>query len=438
MTEEKEQDKRHTYDSWRIVTEADFVTLFIKTWFSFVSTLRELYPDRAKPYYEATGDAPYLSQYREEFSENFYFLLKYSKIEADLIHTYRRGLRMTGAHYPRFLLKDFYKFNSSFKESYVEAYGAAGGYSGTLRLVIRLAKDNMAKAELICTDKQFLSKTKEKHIITSTSIAVDDIIELIVQNLEEKPREISETGMLITFYQFFFRLVSADLTSALEEKKNALPDKGNKQVKQVYSLMQSFCMRGSEALKAQCLNPDISDEHKLLIQLPTYEYTQSFGNLSAAEEQRAYLWFISFAYRLRNALFHEIIDPLDVSWQIIFKSAYLVLKHVVEANVGRLKMCETLKELAPKVVESDFRESPPPQIPINESFQTTFKTEKIEIAQYTKDGAKVKVEMTVICDGISYRVQCTVKREEGKEAVVKHVQITQQEESPSDRESEQG
>ena len=76
MTEKKEQDKRHTYDSGRIITEADFVTLFIKTWFSFVATLRELYPDRAQPYYEATGDSPYLSQYREELSENFYFLLK--------------------------------------------------------------------------------------------------------------------------------------------------------------------------------------------------------------------------------------------------------------------------------------------------------------------------------------------------------------------------
>lgn len=255
------------------------------------------------------------------------------------------------------------------------------------------------------------------------SIAVDDIIDLIVQNLEEKPREISETGMLIVFYQYFFRLVSADLTSALEEKKNALPDKGNKQVKQVYSLMQSFCMRGSEALKAQCLNPEISDEHKLLTQLPTYEYTQSLGSLSAAEEHRAYLWFISFAYRLRNALFHEIIDPLDVSWQIIFKSAYLVLKHVVEANVGRLKMLETLKELAPLVVENDFRNAPPPEIPINESYQTSFKTEKVEVVKYTNAGARIFVEMIITCNGIRYRMQCIVRTDEKQKEVVKNVQI---------------
>ena len=422
--EEQEQNKRHTYDNWRIVTEADFVTLFIKTWFSFVATLRELYPDRAKPYYEATGDKPYLSQYRKEFEKHYYFLLKYSDIEQELIRTYRRGLKMTSEKYPRFLVDDFHRINPAFKESYVEDYGAPGGYSGKLRLVVRLSKDNAAKADIISTDKHFLSKVKENNVIASTTVQVDDILGLIIQNIEENPREIAETGLLITFYQFFFRIVASDLISVLEGKKNALPDRGNKQVKQVYSLMQSFCMRASEAMKAQCLNPEISEEHKLLIQVPTYEYTQSFGKLSDVEEQRAYLWFITFAYRLRNALFHEIIDPLDVSWQIIFKNAYLVLKHVVEANVGRLKMCELLKDSAPKVVEIDFRNAPPPEIPISEDYQTSFITERVELLQYTKDGVKVFVEMTIICKGLRYHVKCNVRwNEKLKNETVKNVQI---------------
>ena len=37
-------------------------------------------------------------------------------------------------------------------------------------------------------------------------------------------------------------------------------------------------------------------------------------------------WFASYVYSLRNALFHEIITPLDEEWQTIFKSAYLILK----------------------------------------------------------------------------------------------------------------
>ena len=29
-----------TYKNWKAVTEADFVSLFIKTWFAYISTLR--------------------------------------------------------------------------------------------------------------------------------------------------------------------------------------------------------------------------------------------------------------------------------------------------------------------------------------------------------------------------------------------------------------
>ena len=41
-------------------------------------------------------------------------------------------------------------------------------------------------------------------------------------------------------------------------------------------------------------------------------------------------------YRLRNALFHEIIDPLDEEWQVIFKNAYLVLKEIVDLNIAAI------------------------------------------------------------------------------------------------------
>ena len=60
------------------------------------------------------------------------------------------------------------------------------------------------------------------------------------------------------------------------------------------------------------------------------------------EEEKAYLWFISFVYRLRNALFHEIIDPLNDEWQVIFKNSYHVLKQIVDQNIWRLKQLKLL------------------------------------------------------------------------------------------------
>lgn len=40
------------YKNWKIVTEADYVSLFIKTWFAYISTLRTMFPEA----YNRRGD----------------------------------------------------------------------------------------------------------------------------------------------------------------------------------------------------------------------------------------------------------------------------------------------------------------------------------------------------------------------------------------------
>lgn len=42
-------------------------------------------------------------------------------------------------------------------------------------------------------------------------------------------------------------------------------------------------------------------------------------------------------YLMKHALFHEIIDPLDEEWQVIFKNAYLVLKEIVDLNIAAIE-----------------------------------------------------------------------------------------------------
>ncbi len=73
---------------------------------------------------------------------------------------------------------------------------------------------------------------------------------------------------------------------------------------------------------------------------PSREMTASeerwYKKLLETLKTNSVLWFLDFVYRLRNALFHEIIDPLDEEWQIIFKNAYLVLKEIVDLNIQEL------------------------------------------------------------------------------------------------------
>lgn len=55
------------YEQWKAITESDFVTLFIKTWFTFIAVLRELNPD-VDVFTEdgmPRGDKPFLNAYKD-------------------------------------------------------------------------------------------------------------------------------------------------------------------------------------------------------------------------------------------------------------------------------------------------------------------------------------------------------------------------------------
>ena len=55
------------YEQWKAITESDFVTLFIKTWFTYIATLRELNPD-VKVFADdgmPRGDKPFLNAFKD-------------------------------------------------------------------------------------------------------------------------------------------------------------------------------------------------------------------------------------------------------------------------------------------------------------------------------------------------------------------------------------
>ena len=122
-------NNKYPYNNWKSITESDFVTLFIKTWFAFVSTLREMYPAEI-PYYQATGDSRYISPYKKDFSRNISYLLNYGGIKYNLYEVYKHGMKIIADRYPRFIVDDFYSLNLSFKENLFEEFSVEGGFSG--------------------------------------------------------------------------------------------------------------------------------------------------------------------------------------------------------------------------------------------------------------------------------------------------------------------
>ena len=77
-----------TYKNWKAVTEADFVSLFIKTWFAYISTLRIMYPEA----YNRRGDKKYLNKYKDFYRTEGYRRFNVDKnVMASIEKVYQEG-----------------------------------------------------------------------------------------------------------------------------------------------------------------------------------------------------------------------------------------------------------------------------------------------------------------------------------------------------------
>ena len=147
--------------------------------------------------------------------------------------------------------------------------------------------------------------------------------------------------------------------------------------------------------------------------------------MTLADKEKAYLWFISFVYRLRNALFHEIIDPLNDEWQVIFKNSYHVLKQVVDQNIWRLKQLKLLPSASQAAAEEDYNREPPPDIDWPTDEEAKFTWFYYEMLKLNKDGARVLLKGKIDFAEHHYETECTVRWNESlSETAIKNASIT--------------
>ena len=176
------------------------------------------------------------------------------------------------------------------------------------------------------------------------------IIETVISKHRVQNLYINEIQFMRDFYNGIMSEVSGILRHYLE---NILPSKEYNQT--VNGKIRDACLRLSSALNVkfdynykyphEVGALDDPNSYAIIYQLPF----NGFGRIepdniySANEEVYSQLiatkgvdWFASYVYSLRNALFHEIITPLDEEWQTIFKSAYLVLKQVSDVCIATI------------------------------------------------------------------------------------------------------
>lgn len=353
------------YKNWKIVTEADYVSLFIKTWFAYISTLRTMFPEA----YNRRGDKKYLDVYKK-----FYRTTGHKKIIIDenimalLKKLYNEGRNIILQNYPEYYLWDFYYINENFDFTH---RNVPPDKSECFIVGLKMNRNRGTKWNFIITGfvrlfGQYYGEKYDENL--RFQLSVSSILNNSSKYITENPKS-SEQDYL----SWLLKEINNGIAHEISESFNAMYQKvsyGKRVITKIHDLERQVT---STIWGRILLNlKDESDKSKEEMELDrnTYEIVrqrplnyflyhvdvawcpirsttareeQWYNNLSKDIEINSILWFLDFVYRLRNALFHEIIDPLDKEWQALFKNAYLLLREFVDLNIRTIQEKQLIK-----------------------------------------------------------------------------------------------
>lgn len=349
------------YKNWKAVTEADFVSLFIKTWFAYISTLRTMFPEAAN----RRGDGKYLNAYKDYYrTSGSKKLIVDDQIMASMEQVYREGRKVIMEQYPEYYLWDFYHVNEDFEYTFKDI---PPDKSDCLIIGLKLNRNRGTKWQFIISGfARFFGKYYDEYNgNVQFQCNISEILESSSAHVRDNPNE-SEQDYL----SWLLREVNGSLTHSIVEAfkmhyesasygKRVLNKIGDLEKRIISIIWQVFALNAKdETFKTVEEMRRSRNTYELIHQRPLNYFQYHFdvdwlpqGELTASEEewfhklyeslrQNSVFWFLDFVYRLRNALFHEIIDPLDEEWQVIFKNAYLVLKEIVDLNIATIDITD--------------------------------------------------------------------------------------------------
>jgi len=304
------------YLNWLSLIETDYITMFIKTWFTFLASLQEL----VEPEKKTRGDKLILNKYKKELFNTIDIEIN-DEFKKNVFNAYllAKNNALNSKDFLQHYFEIFYSFNENYSETFSYTYRGK-----TTKLYLKVNSDGKKKnLKIELSDqrkkfKQYFGKNIKTVFSLSEKVNSSKIF-------EEKRKFIDEN------------------LSAIKEGARKVID-GNKRLDERGRQMRI------DFLNDECLK-DIErelDERLDIKSIFPLRPNNSIANLDLNTleikekpqffEEDLTKWFVDFSYKLRNILFHFIIDPMNKDWQSLFKYTYLVLKHLTEENIKVLKI----------------------------------------------------------------------------------------------------
>lgn len=318
-------DIEKKYEQWKAITESDFVTLFIKTWFTYIAVLRELnravkvFTDEGMP----RGDKPFLNAFKDGIMPIVQKQIPVETVAQELFRMYPVSMRKVIDVFPQYFFQTFFRVNESFNYTDLSVEKDEGGnFKERYEAHLHIA-DRYCLKFYLGVSGRFRTTIYNEQI--KKKIDLRPIIDAVVTKHRFKNPYINEIQFMRDFYDGVMNEVSGILRHYLDD---TLPSKGYNQT--VNGKIRDDCLRLNSALNVK-FDYNYKYPHEVGVLDDPYSYAiiyqlpfNGFGRIepdkiySANEGTYSQLiatkgveWFASYVYSLRNALFHEIITPLD-------------------------------------------------------------------------------------------------------------------------------
>lgn len=311
----EDKNIRGKYLNWLSLIETDYITMFIKTWFTFLASLQERIGNINDRH---IGDRQVLEEYKKRLFEDIKIHIDEEFIKNVLkSYIYAKGSTLNSNTFLRDYFEIFYSYNEGYKQEFEYTYRGK-----TTKLSLEVVSDNKKNLKIILEDerrnfKEYFGERIETGFSLSEKVKTTKIFEEKSELIKEILSSIEEKGKSIV------------------NNNRRLDDRGKQ--KRI-GFLSNECLRDIErTLHEECdiktifpLRPNNAISNINPNTLEILNKPQGF-------DEDLTKWFIDFAYKLRNILFHFIIDPMDKDWQLLFKHAYLALKHITEENIKILQ-----------------------------------------------------------------------------------------------------
>ena len=304
------------YLNWLSLIETDYITMFIKTWFTFLASLQELINNTND---RRIGDSQILDEYKNKIFKDIPIEIDKEFIK-NVLKAYFQA--KNNALNSELFLKDYFEIFYSYNEKYSQEFSYTyRGKTTKLSLNVYLNSGGKHLKITLTDERQIFTNYFEEEIETGFSLSEKvknskifeekgKFIEEILSSVGQKAENIVNNNSRLD-KRGKQRRINFLNNECLTDIKRKLDDELD--IKSIFPLKPNNAIAG--------LNPN----------------TLEVPNKPQYFDEDLTKWFIDFAYKLRNILFHFIIDPMDKEWQLLFKHSYLALKHLTEGNIKLLQ-----------------------------------------------------------------------------------------------------